>query len=105
MLPVLVVVTVIATYSLGFHIYEPLVMCAFGVIGYVLGCYGYPFPPFILGLVLGPLLEGYFRKMVGEAGSIMPLFTEPIALTFLILAVCFLIYSIKKSRQFSGHVD
>ena len=59
----------------------------------------YPLAPFILGLILGPLVEGFFRKMLGEAGSLMPLFTRPIALTFLILTVVFLVYSIVKGRR------
>jgi len=99
LLPVLFVMATVATFSLSNQIYSSLVMCFFGALGYILEKFRYPLAPFILGLILGPLVEGFFRKMLGEAGSLMPLFTRPIALTFLILTVLFLIYSIVKGRR------
>jgi putative tricarboxylic transport membrane protein len=99
LLPVLFVMATVATYALSNQIYNALVMCFFGALGYVLERFRYPLPPFILGLILGPLVEGFFRKMIGEAGSIAPMFTRPISLTFLILTAGFLIYSIRKQRK------
>ena len=54
---------------------------------------------FILGIVLGPLIEGNFRKMLGQYGDVTPLFTQPIALTFIVMSVLSVGYSLWRRRR------
>jgi len=82
--------------------FDVLVMTIFGGIGYLFDRYRYPLPPFVLGLVLGPLIEGNFRKMLGQYGNAWPLFTEPIALTFVVLSVASIAYSLYRRRHGGG---
>ncbi len=49
--------------------------------------------------MLGPLIEGNFRKMLGQYGDAWPLFTQPIALTFVLLAAGSIIYSLWRRRH------
>ena len=55
-----------------------------------------------VGFVLGPLIEGNFRKMLGQYGDVWPLFTQPIALTFVLLSVASVIYSLSRRRRLGG---
>ena len=86
-------------YSLNNSIIDIFVMCLFGGIGYVFDRFRYPMPPFVLGMVLGPLIEGNFRKMLGQYGDIWPLFNQPIAVTFILLSVFSIVYSLYSRRR------
>ncbi len=99
LLPMLFIVAATGVFSMNHRLFDVFVMCGFGLLGYVLERFSYPLPPFILGMILGPLVEGTFRKMVGAEGDAWNLFTKPISATFLALAVAAVIYSIYRSRR------
>lgn len=103
LLPLLFVVAAAGVYSINNRTFDVLVMCAFGGLGYVLDRFRYPLAPLVLGLVLGPLIEGNFRKMVGQYGDVTPLFTQPIALVFMIASILSIAYSLYR-RQKTGTV-
>lgn len=103
LLPLLVVVASAGVYAINNRVFDVGVMVVFGAIGYVFDRFRYPLPPFVLGLVLGPLIEGNLRKMLGQYGTVMPLFTEPIALTFVVLSIASVIYSLWRRRK-GGHL-
>ena len=68
-------------------------------LGYVFDRLRYPPAPFVLGLVLGPLLESNVRRMLSFEGSLMSLVTRPIALTFMLLAAASIAYYFWASRR------
>jgi len=105
LLPVIVTVAASGVYAIDNRVFDIGVMCAFGVIGYILERFRYPLPPLVLGLVLGPLLEGNFRKMLGQYGDAWPLFTQPIALTFILLSIISIGFSIHRHRTGRGLMD
>ena len=102
LLPVLFALATAGVYSLNNRMFDVFVMCAFGGIGYVFDRFRFPLPPFVLGIVLGPLIEGNFRKMLGQYGDVWPLFTQPIALTFVVLSIASVIYSLRRRRRLGG---
>jgi putative tricarboxylic transport membrane protein len=56
-------------------------MLAVGVGAFFLRRKGYPMAPFVLGLVLGSLLDKSLRRgLVLSDGSIVPFFTRPICM-------------------------
>jgi TctA family transporter len=79
-------------------------VAVFGILGYVfvkLGCEG---APFLLGLVLGPQMEEYFRRaMLLSRGDPMVFLQRPISLGLLITTALLLLLmalpSFKKARQ------
>ena len=85
--PILLVMCVFGVYSLNNSISDVVVMLGFGCLGYLLESLRYPLPPVVLGLILGPLVEGNIRKMLGSENSVLPLVERPIALGFLVLSV------------------
>jgi putative tricarboxylic transport membrane protein len=105
LVPVLFLLAASGVFALNNRLFDVLVMCFFGGLGYIFDRYRYPLPPFILGLLLGPLIEGNFRMMVGQYGNAWPLFTKPIALVFMVLSVAFLGYSLYRHHKGKEFVD
>ena len=103
LLPILLVLAATGTYSINNRVFDVIVMCLMGGLGYIFDRFRYPLAPLVLGLVLGPLIEGNFRKMVGQYGDAMPLLTQPVAAIFLLLAVFSVIFSLYR-RSKSGTV-
>jgi putative tricarboxylic transport membrane protein len=63
-------------------------MLAIGVGAFFLRRRGYQMAPFVLGLVLGPLLDKSLRRgLVLSDGSILPFFTRPISLAFAVVTI------------------
>ena len=50
-----------------------------------------------------PIIESNFRKMVGAFDSAMPMFTRPIALSFVILAVVSVLYVLYRGWAARSH--
>lgn len=99
LLPLIFILAATGIYALNNRVFDVVVMCAFGGLGYILDTWRYPLAPLVLGLVLGPLVEGNFRKMVGQYGDVMPLFTEPVALVFMIATGLSIAYSFWQRRR------
>ncbi len=99
LLPVLFILAAVGTYALNNEVFDVGVMCAFGVIGYIFDRLRYPLPPFVLGLVLGPMVEINFRKMYSSYGNAWDLVTRPISLTLLVLSVLSIVYSVWRHRR------
>ena len=79
-------------------------VAGFGVVGYIflkLGCEG---APFLLGLVLGPQMEEYFRRaMLLSRGDASVFVTRPISAGLLIVTAILLLLmvlpNLRKRRQ------
>ena len=64
--------------------------CGFGVIGYVFKKLDYPIAPLVLALVLGDIAESALRQsLIMSQGSLLILFTRPIAGAISAVAVFF----------------
>ena len=102
--PAILLFCCIGAYSLQNSTFHVMQVAAFGVIGYLfsrLGCAG---APFLLGLVLGPQMEEYFRRaMLLSRGDPSVFIQRPISLGLLIATAILLVLmalpSIKKARQ------
>ena len=82
--PAILLFCCIGAYSLQNSTFHVLQVAMFGVLGYIfvrLGCEG---APFLLGLVLGPQMEEYFRRaMLLSRGDPMVFLQRPISLGLL----------------------
>jgi putative tricarboxylic transport membrane protein len=102
--PAILLFCCIGAYSLQNSTFHVMQVAAFGVLGYIfvrLGCEG---APFLLGLVLGPQMEEYFRRaMLLSRGDPMVFLQRPISLGLLITTAVLLLLmalpSFKKARQ------
>ncbi|MDX5475013.1 MAG: tripartite tricarboxylate transporter permease [Bacillaceae bacterium] len=97
LLPIVVTLCFIGSYSLSNNLFDVWVALAFGIIGYLLEKFDYPLAPLILGIVLGPIIESNLRRTIIESGNdLTVLFTRPISAIFLSIAIVSLIYPFLK---------
>ena len=79
---------VIGAFGVNNRAFDCITIFFFGLMGYVFGKVGIPSTPFILGFVLGEMVETNLRRgMMMTMGDVTPLFTKPICVVFLLLAV------------------
>ena len=97
--PVLLAMCIYGVFSLNNSVGDIWVMIGFGCLGYLMEYLRYPLPPLVLGLILGPLVEGNVRKLLGAEQSLVPLVTRPLALSFLVLSVVSLLMA-RRLRRF-----
>jgi putative tricarboxylic transport membrane protein len=93
LLPVIMVFCVVGSFALDNTMFDVWVMLAFGLVGFFLERAKIPLGPFVIGFVLAPLAEAKLRTgLMMTAGSITPMFTRPLSLLFLLIAVVMLIW-------------
>jgi len=86
-MPIVFVLCVIGSYAISQRLFDVWTMLGFGVVGYVLRRYNYPMAPFVLGIVLGDLLDKNLRRgLVLSDGDLTPFFLRPISAT--LAAIC-----------------
>ena len=86
--PVILLLAVVGTYSTNKNFFDLWVMFGFGVFGYVLRKFRYEMSPFVLALVLAPLLEQSLRQslvMSPEGAAIF--INRPLTATLLMLSL------------------
>ena len=69
-----------------------MVLLCCGIFSYILGKFGFPAVPIVLGLILGPIAEANLqRSLVMSDGSWTIFITRPISVTFIVLTVLILV--------------
>lgn len=95
LLPIILIVSLLGSYSINKNVFDVGVTVAFGFIGWLMNKYEFPLSPILLALILGPMCEKNFVRFMNiQKGNFAAIFTSPIAVTFIILAVGSLIFSI-----------
>jgi TctA family transporter len=90
--PAILTFSTIGIYSLNGNVFDLYALCISGVVGYVLLRLGCEPAPFLLGFVLGPMLEEHLRRaMLLSFGNPSVFVTRPISAGLLILALLALV--------------
>ena len=96
--PAIVLFCVIGTYSANTSAVDLYVMIAFGIGGYLLARLGCEPTPFILGFVLGPMLEEHLRRaMLISDGTLWFLIQRPISAALFATAIVVLVLMTRPS--------
>ncbi len=110
--PTIIAFAAIGTFSLGLNPWHVYAIAFFGVLGYFLMKLGCEPAPFLLGFVLGPLLEDHLRRsLIISRGDLSIFITRPISAVLLALAVGALVLAvlpaIRRQREvvFTGDED
>lgn len=102
--PLILLFTLIGSYSLNNNVGDVIIMCVFGVVGFLMNKFQFEAAPLVLALVLGPMLEDNLRRSLLISGGIFaPFFSRPISAAFLIVSLAILIsplLKLEKSRSF-----
>ncbi len=97
---ILVVLSLVGSYAIRQNFFDVILTLFFGVVGYILTKAKFPSAPIVLGLVLGSMFEGEFRRALKLGGGSMSIFFErPIALMIIILAFAIIISTLWKSLK------
>ena len=103
LIPLIIVISVIGSYSINNMMSDVIWTLVFGIIGYFMKCRDFPVGPLVLGLVLGPIIEVNFRRAVigaeGLGNMFVEIFTNPLSLILFVLMSAMIISQIVKSSR------
>lgn len=103
--PAIFVLSMVGAFAMRSNIFDVYTTLAFGLVGYVLARYDYPLSPILLALILGPMAESNLRRaMVISDGNPAILFSRPIAVGLMVLAVASLVMSIRGHRKIAARL-
>jgi putative tricarboxylic transport membrane protein len=90
-----VLFTLIGAYSLENNIDDVALTVIFGAVGYLARKLDFPLAPFVLALLLGPMLERATRQalIISPGYNPMIFLTQPICAVFIILAILLVVMS------------
>jgi putative tricarboxylic transport membrane protein len=88
LMPIIFLMSVVGSYATAWRLFDVYAMLAVGVGAFFLRRKGYQMAPFVLGLVLGNLLDKSLRRgLVLTDGSMVPFFTRPICIAFAFVTI------------------
>lgn len=99
--PTVVVLICVGVYSIDNSIFDIWMTLAFGVLGYVLRLFRFEPAPLLIGFVLGPMMEEFFRRaMLLSRGDPMVFLERPGSAALLGVAVALLLVTAVPQRLF-----
>lgn len=94
----LVVLSLVGSFALRSNFFDVIMTLCIGMFGYLMIKGGFPTAPVVLGLVLGSMFEGEFRRALKlSEGSLNIFVTHPVAFTFIAIGMIIILHSIYKS--------
>ena len=107
LLPAIFLYCVVGSYGVRNNLFDVITLIVFGVVGFVFAQLKIPSAPFILGFLIGPLMETNLRRgLMFASGDFGQFFTQPIADVFFaaaVISICFSIRSQRKPRKKSKY--
>jgi TctA family transporter len=97
MIPFLLLLVFVGSYTANRQIADLLVTFGFGVIGYLMVRFGWPRAPLVLGFVLGKLAETYLFISVARYG--FSWLKQPLVLVLIGLTVLVIVFPYIQERR------
>jgi len=98
--PVILFVCLIGTYSISYNSFDLVILLVFGFLGFFFRKLEFDLAPFVLALIIGPLMEEAFRQSLMRSGGSLSIFWQsPIALAFLVVAALLLGLNLLKNLK------
>ncbi|MCW5635079.1 MAG: tripartite tricarboxylate transporter permease [Rubrivivax sp.] len=99
-MPIIFVLCVLGAWSIAQRLFDVWVMLGTGLVCFLLRRQGYPVAPFVLGLVLGEIVDKSLRRgLVLSDGSLLPFFTRPISAVLALLVALMLLSQVPFVRR------
>ena len=103
LLPVVAVLSVIGAYACNRRLFDVGLMIFFGVLGFVMRRRGFPTAPVTLGLVLGSMMDGNFRRAMSLASTaenpLLSLFGRPATVILLAATLLTLFMNLPRGKN------
>lgn len=104
-MPIIGVLCIIGSYSLGLNIYNLYLMLPVGIVCYFLIAMGYPIAPLVIGVILGPMAdENVRRALMVSQGSFMPIFQRPVSLILFLTIVLTVVSQFKWYKRLTRNI-
>ncbi len=98
--PMIMTFSVIGTYALRNNMFDVGLALAFGFTGFFMERWRYPAAPFVIALILGPILEVNFRRSMQISNwDMTTFFTRPLSLVLIALVAAAIIYPVMQRRK------
>lgn len=95
MYPTIIVLICIGVYSLNNNVFDIWLTLVFGWAGYLMRLFRFEAAPFLIGFVLGPMMEEQLRRaMLLSRGDPTTFLTRPISGTLIAITVILLVYAL-----------
>ncbi|MGY2743070.1 tripartite tricarboxylate transporter permease [Arthrobacter sp. UYCu723] len=101
----------LGAYSVNLQAFDLVLLLVLGALGFMMRRFGLPVLPLILGVILGPRLEGQLRQTLQlSAGNPAGLWSEPIAVGIYVIVAIILVWPLvlklwRKSRPATAPVS
>jgi putative tricarboxylic transport membrane protein len=94
----IVVACVVGAYSVSNSTFSIGVMLVFGVVGYIVRKSGFPAAPFLLAMILGPMLEATLQQsLIANSGNLLIFVERPISGAIVGFGVVFMLVPLVKA--------
>lgn len=109
LLPVILVLTVLGSYSLSGSLVGPMTLAGGAILGVVMKHFNYPVVAMVIGLLLGRMLEGnLLRTWQLSRGDLTIFFERPISVVLIVLLVAaavaaFVLRRVRQPRDITTH--
>lgn len=95
LIPSVLLLSLVGVYALQSSVFDLWMAFLFGVVGYVLRKFDYPLAPIVIGIVLGPIAEGNFRRSLLLSRDGFDIFLDrPICATILAINLLVILWVI-----------
>jgi len=99
-MPIVFVLCTLGAYAITSRVFDIWVMLGVGVICFILRRNGYPVAPFVLGIVLGDIVDKSLRRgLVLSDGDLSPFFARPIAGVLAAVAILTVLAQVPAARR------
>jgi putative tricarboxylic transport membrane protein len=99
-MPIVFVLCTLGAYAITSRVFDIWVMLGVGVICFILRRNGYPVAPFVLGIVLGDIVDKSLRRgLVLSDGDLTPFFARPIAGVLAAVAILIVLAQVPAVRR------
>jgi putative tricarboxylic transport membrane protein len=99
-MPIVFVLCTVGAYAITTRLFDIWVMLAVGLACFVLRRQGFPVAPFVLGLVLGDIVDKSLRRgLVLSDGDLTPFFTRPISAVLSLLVIAIVLGQVPAVRR------
>ena len=104
-MPIIFLLCTVGAFASASRLFDIYCMLAIGIGAFFLRRRGYQMAPFVLGLVLGGLLDKSLRRgLVLSDGSLEPFFTRPISMGFATVTILIFLLYIPAFKSLIGAV-
>jgi putative tricarboxylic transport membrane protein len=92
--------SLIGTYASNYNFSDVGIAMFFGLLGYILRSHRWPLTPLLLGLVMGPIVEGRVRQALGGANGDLSIFvSRPISAVIVGALALLIVLSVRDSLK------